>query len=187
MKKQWKKLISAAMALLMMGCGKTADPDDTITGGRINMTDPDAPKMIQSKDIVEFYASFFLYTRWRPEEHHSFQFQIKPAGGGTWTAAETYSETSCPADETLMTALQDVIDRYELASMNGVCEYTAGVAPEYGECILRVTYASGETLNFTVDNDPEAECSTMFCDVFADWFQKNDILWELEKWEEIGE
>ena len=45
MKKQWKKLISAAMALLMMGCGKTADPDDTITGGRINMTDPDAPKI----------------------------------------------------------------------------------------------------------------------------------------------
>ena len=187
MKKQWKKLISAAMALLMMGCGKTADPEDITTGGRINMTDPDAPKVIQSKEIVEFYTSFYLYTRWRAEEYHSFQFQIKPDGSGAWTVTEIGSETTCAADETLMTALQDVIDRKELASMNGFCEYTAGVAPEYGECILRVTYASGETLNFTVDNDPESEWAAMFCDVFADWFKQNDISWNLEKWEDIGE
>lgn len=187
MKKGWKAFMAAAMALLMAGCGKTADPAGPVSGGRINNTDPDAPKVIQSKEITEFYTSFYLNTRWTAEENHSFQFQVKPDGNGAWTVTEPGSEITCAADETLLTELQDVIDRNELASKNGICEYTAGVAPAYGACILRVTYASGEILNFTVDNDPEAEWSAMFCDVFAEWFQKNDISWELEKWEDIDE
>jgi hypothetical protein len=77
MKRFLKKLAAAGMALLMAGCGKTADPE-IIDGGTTKNNDPDAPKVIESTEITEFSVAVFLAERCREEEDHRFDFQVKP-------------------------------------------------------------------------------------------------------------
>ncbi|MBQ1467675.1 MAG: hypothetical protein IIZ27_04290 [Solobacterium sp.] len=156
------------------GCTKE---QEYTTGGTTNKTDPDAPKVIQSKDITEFQASFFLANRWAGEEEHDFQFQIQEENG-VLTASEKIMNIHAQADEQLLKDLQAVIDKYDLASMNGVYEVTAGLAPECQEREFNVVYASGETLRFTINNEPYARWAEDIYGVFADWFssQGNDAL-----------
>ena len=92
---------------------------------------------------------------------------------GVLTASEERSGASLPADAALLTALQNVIDEYDLAQFNGVYRVTAGLPPEFQERTLRVEYASGETLSFTENNEPEALWAERFYEVFADWFAAN--------------
>ena len=178
-------LLCGLMIFGLFGCGRKppADPDpdepEPIDGGTTDRTDADAPKQIVSKQITGFRAQFYLDTRWTAEEEHFFDFRVEPDAQGVLTASEKYSGLSRPADDALLTALQTVVDRRELAKRNGVWRVTAGLAPEYSDCRLRVRYASGETLSFTVDNNPAAQWAEDFYSVFADWFraQGDDALY----------
>jgi len=183
MKRFLKKLAAAGMALLMAGCGRTADPE-IICGGTTKNNDPDAPKVIESTEIVGFSVAFFLAERWTEEEDHRFDFQIKPDENGVLTAYEQYSGIRCPADETLLNALQEVISQNNLAAMNGIYEVTAGLPPEYNARRLEVEYASGEKLYYTVDNDPYETWAVQVCDVFVDWFHANEIVWNIKRFGE---
>lgn len=151
------------------GCKKESEPEP-ITGGTTDHTDYNAPKVIESKEISEFHASFYLRNRWTAEDRRTFQFQVNIDDNGVLKASEEFSGVSFPADATLLTALQTVIDEQKLAAMNGVDKITAGLPPEYQACTLRVNYASGEMLKFTVNNDPEAEWAEAIYTVFAEWF-----------------
>ena len=180
MKRILKKLAAAGMALLMTGCGKTAD-EEIICGGNTKNNDPEAPKVIESTEIVGFSLAVFLAERCTAEEDHRFDFQIKTDENGVLTAYEHHSGIRCPADETLLDALQEVISQNNLAAMNGIYDVTAGLPPEYKPRRLDVEYASGETLYYTVDNDPYEAWAVQICDVFADWFNTKEIDWKIEK------
>lgn len=180
MKRFLKKLAAAGMALLMTGCGKTADPE-IICGGTTKNNDPDAPKVIESTEITEFSVAVFLAERCREEEDHRFDFQVKPDENGVLTAYEIYSGIQHPADEALLNALQEVIAQNNLAAMNGIYEVTAGLPPEYKARNLEVEYASGETLHYTADNDPYETWAVQVCDVFADWFHSKEIVWNIDR------
>lgn len=175
-KKDLRMILSAALLCALSlcglcGCGDDAGPTtEPISGGTTDLTDYDAPKVILSKDISDFSASFYLDNRWTAAENHDFLFRIKPDADGMPIAAEEISGISFAADDELLSALQAVIDEEELAAMNGVYRVTAGLAPGYQECELLVNYASGEKLSFTVNNDPCAEWAEMIYTVFADWF-----------------
>jgi len=186
MKNAWKKLVSAVMAIFMIGCSKTTE-SEIICGGRTDKSDPDAPKVIESTEITEFSVAFFLAERWTGEDDHRFDFEVKPDENGVLTAYEHYSGIQHLADEDLLNALQEVIVQNNLAMMNGIYEVTAGLPPEYQPRILKVKYASGETLSYTVDNDPYEAWAVQICDVFEGWLKQNNISWDLEKWENIGE
>ena len=180
MKQLWKKLAAAGMALLMTGCGKNAE-QEIICGGTTKDNDPNAPKVIESTEIVGFSVAVFLAERWTDGEDHRFDFEIKPDETGVLTAYEQHSGIRYPADEALLNALQEVIAQNNLAAMNGIYEVTAGLPPEYQPRRLNVEYASGETLSYTVDNDPYETWAVQICDVFADWFYANEIVWNVEK------
>ncbi|MBE7003537.1 MAG: hypothetical protein E7425_04515 [Ruminococcaceae bacterium] len=181
-KRKGRRIMAALLCLLSLlglgGCKKpaAAPPEEPISGGVTNRTDYNAPKTITSKDIAELDASFLLETRWKSEQRdNSFHFTVKPDAQGVLTASEEVLGISCPADGALLTALQEIVDRYKLASWNGVYRVTAGLAPEYRPGGLNVRYASGETLAFTTDNDPFAEWAEAFYDAFALWFaEKGD-------------
>ncbi len=157
-----------------LGTGGCTQEQEYTTGGTTNKTDPDAPKVIQSKDITEFQASFFLANRWSGEEENDFQFQIQEENG-VLTASEKIRDIRARADEQLLKDLQAVIDKYDLASMNGVYEVTAGLAPECQEREFNAVYASGETLKFTINNEPYARWAEDIYDVFAGWFSAQGI------------
>ena len=145
--------------------------EPVLSGGTVDRSDPLAPKEIVSREITELDADFTLFTRWSGErDDHDYHFQIQPGEGGVLTVTETRRGLSRPADAGLLEALQKVIEENGLAALNGVDKFTAGLAPGYQPGGLRVTYASGETLRFRVNNDPHALWAEEFYDIFAAWF-----------------
>lgn len=160
-------------ALALLGLGGCTNEPEAIDGGTTTVIDADAPKVIESKEITAFSVNFFLWNRWRGEDEHFFRFEVKEDASGTLTASETRSGVSHPADEALLSALQEIIDEYELVKENGLYEVTAGLPPEYQERTLRVEYASGESLCFTTNNEPNAAWAERVYEVFADWFAAN--------------
>ncbi|MCR5789069.1 MAG: hypothetical protein K6G83_04195 [Lachnospiraceae bacterium] len=181
----WLQAVCIAAFVGLSGCAANpaaaaeALEEEPISGGVTDKTDPNAPKEIRSDEISDFDAEFYLGWRWMGEDDHNFAFSVKPDEEGTLIAAEDNSGISLPADEKLLTALQEVIREYDLASMNGVYQVTAGLPPEFRPCKVTVRYASGEELTFTMDNDPEAEWAEDIYTVFAQWFkeQGNDALY----------
>ena len=139
-------------------------------GGLIERSDHSAPSVIKSRDITSFQAVFYLNTRVTAKGHHNFRFQVKKDAAGVLTASEEISAISRPADAKLLAALQGVIEQRKLAQENGVYRVTSGLPPEYQPCSLQVNYASGEVLRFTSDNNPFAQWSQEFYDIFAAWF-----------------
>lgn len=167
-------LLGITMIYGLLGCDDSAKshPEEGLPGGVLNRTDPGAPKVINSKEISAFYTRFYLATRWTDveQEKHMFEFRVQPDENGVLTASEYISGIRFPADQKLLTALQRVIEQEKLAGQNGLYRLTAGLPPEYQECNLKVNYASGETLSFTVNNDPYAAWTEKIYTVFADWF-----------------
>ena len=147
---------------------------EPVDGGTANRTDYSAPKEIISDTITGFDASFSLFTRWKSDEYDNFfRFRIKKDEQGVLTASEDILGISYPADEELLTALQEVITKNDLAALNGIYDVTAGLPPEYSEGGLTVDYDSGEVLSFTTDNNPYALWAEEVYDVFAEWFAAN--------------
>ena len=166
-------LLCAALLFGLAACTGEPEPapePEPIDGGTTIHTDANAPKVIESKDIRAFYANFYLQNRWRGDRESFFEFEIRLDDKGTLTAAEKVSGASLPADKELLDALQAVIDEYDLASLNGIYEVTAGLPPEFQERYLQVSYESGESLTYTANNEPEAKWAEAFYDVFAAWF-----------------
>jgi len=122
-------------------------------------------------------VNFMLGGEWAPgHENVFYTFEVKPDGSGTLTVAESVTGVSAPADKALLDALQAVVDEYALAGQNGVYRLTAGIDPsEFGPSTLTVHYASGETLTFTVDNNPDEPWARATYLAFAKWFASRGI------------
>ena len=177
--KKGKRIMAAMLCVLLLfglcGCARKPNmADEPVDGGNTHHVDSGAPKVIESKDITDLKMSFFVATRWDSEENGFFTFTVGQEGGAL-TATEENRGIRCPADGTLLTALQEIIDRYDLASQNGLYDVTAGLAPEYQPGGITVLYASGEKLTFTTDNNPFAMWAQDAYDVFAEWFAINGI------------
>ena len=168
-------LLSAILALFgLSGCVDISLPGERpISGGVTDKTDPKASKEIDSEEITEFYADICLLGEWTPgRENQKYVFEIKKDEAGVLTASEQVTGLSRPADEALLTGLQEIIEEQELAKKNGVYRVTAGLPPEYQKVYFKTVYASGETIEFTVNNEPEKAWRKQIYLLFADWFQK---------------
>lgn len=171
-------LIGLLLLFVLTACTDAQDPGligEPVDGGTVtDGTDPNAPKVIESKDITGFDANFVSSIRWRTATEsrtEAFRFVVSPDADGVLTAAEEEYGFRAPADESLLTGLQEIIDRYGLVSMNGTYRVTAGLPWEYQASWLTVDYASGEKLWFTVNNEPFAEWTADVYDLFAAWFE----------------
>lgn len=150
----------------------TETDDGPIDGGVTDRSDYSAPKEIKSKDITEYYFNFCIEGKWAPGyENGYYTFEIKSDAAGKLIASEKLTGVSAEADKELIAAIQDIIDSYKVAAMNGEYRLTAGLDPAYfGPSTLRVSYASGEKLTFTRDNEPDAEWVIRTYLAFAKWF-----------------
>lgn len=177
-------ILCASLLSGLFGCGQKPDggTDEPVDGGGTYRRDDSAPKVIESKDITDFYASFFIGTRWTGDEDHQFHFSVKPDETGALTAREELSGVSSAADSELLSRLQAVIDKYDLASKNGIYESNMSLPPEFQDCEMLVDYASGEQLKFKILNEPYALWGEEVYDTFADWFGEkgNQSLWPPE-------
>ena len=167
-------LLCALFLFGLGGCAKrpAKDPEPK-TGETINLIDPDAPKVIKSKEISTLSISFYLATRWDKAENHAFSFEVKPDESGVLTAYESSSGISCLCGGALLESVQAVVDEEDLALQNGVYESNLSLPPEFQGCEVNIGYASGEMLAFTVINDPYALWAEKIYSIFAGFFASN--------------
>ncbi len=157
------KMIKIALSLIAVmilfipfnGCsGKKNDFEDK-EGGRSEWTDPKAPKVIESKEIVSFNYEFrtSTFTFHGNDLGYDFCFlSLKKQESGAMCVVRGISydrevfnhEFTLPLS--VLDELQDVVEKTKLANSNGIRNITYGI-PHYLGSSLRVEYVSGEKIS----------------------------------------
>ena len=166
MKAVWCIMLAALAGLLLSACRPAEEAP--LCGGVTNRTDHSAPKVIESKEIAEFSASF-----WITDEHASqsgrWELQaFKESSGGVAVSVRGVVQGQAQADTSFLADLQEVIDRFGLAKSNGIDRVTAGLPPRFSPTRLSVDYASGERLYFQMNGDPKAEWPRVLLELFLE-------------------
>ena len=169
-----KKFLTAIFAVLtgVFLAGYDASAEAPLCGGVTARTDRTAPKVIKSKEITAFSTSFLLRDETSPHEAiEHWSFTVKKDDSGR-IAIEAGNGATVQADDALLAELQQVIDRFDLAALNGTDRVTAGLPPVFGPCRMSVDYASGERLYFQRNSRPEEGWPRAMLDIFLNAFEK---------------
>lgn len=146
--------------------------NDNLNDGDVVDKSFDAPKTIDSKDIIYFYAGFF-----KPDylddsrEGDSFVFEITDKGNGTFLLKEqkTYN-VQCEITADTLSQLDALLRAHDLISENGTDKVTGGLPPEFGRVTIKATYQSGEKLYVSRNNNPQDELLEEMVKFFKDIF-----------------
>ena len=159
----WCIMLSALAGLLLTACWHKEEAP--LCGGVTDRTDHSAPKVIESKQISSIAASFWI----QDEEGRGTRWKLsakKDGSGGVSVSVEGAVQEQAQADSAFLDAVQKIIDRFELAKLNGIDRVTAGLPPAYSPTRLSVDYASGESLYFQMNGRPEAEWPRALLELF---------------------
>lgn len=167
-------VLIAMLVVVLAGCIRHADvidPVGPISGGKVDRTDYTAPKTIKSKELTYFSDKFFLYGEYNYENDATYDFEVVKNDDGSVSIEEkSCYQVKCKTDEHILKDLQAIIEKYELAKLNGVDKHTAGLPPEYQPSYFEAKYASGESLYFSQNNDPDDPCAREVLKLLGDEF-----------------
>lgn len=148
-------LLIVAVAVVLTGCARRT-PSEVVEadGGVQNDTSYDAPKTIESTQIIAFSCEFSGFTMDEKDTRlagQAFQLEAKLENGavkGSYHAYTRYDGEKKPfrASHSFMDALQKVVAEHDLAQHNGLSYRVSGLPEGYG-ATLSVTYASGESIH----------------------------------------
>lgn len=158
----------AGLLCSLAGCGVSPK------GGNVDHTDPNAPKEIQSDDLIYLSVSFYCNERveWE-KEGAEYWFELKKEDGKCTLSEDHCYQISCEVDEKLLAEAQQIIRDYHLVGYNGRDEYTQGIPPEFGPFSLSAKYASGESIHFHMNIDPSADWTWAFLKCFRRVFAEH--------------
>ena len=165
MKALWCIMLAALAGLLLSACRPAEEAP--LCGGVTDRTDHSAPKVIESKQISSIFASFWI----QDEEGRGTRWKLsarREGSGGVSVSVEGAVREQAQADSAFLDAVQKIIDRFELAKLNGIDRVTAGLPPAYSPTRLSVDYASGERLYFQMNGRPEAEWPRALLEIFLE-------------------
>lgn len=157
-----------------VGRDTDTEPDGPVDGGVTDRSDPDAPKTIESTQIVAFDCRFSTMDADEPGAlgNHIYQLQAKLENGavkGTYAVLDAGEEHAFRESHDFLSELQGLAEMYELAQYNGRDLSVAGIPDEFG-ARLDVQYASGEQI-YAFDNQ----------DNFLSWGAMNALLGLFER------
>ena len=149
----------------------TAAPivNEAVCGGKVDYSDPTAPKAIESKDITSFSTYFFRYNDY-DGGGAGYSFKAEKNSVGTVTVSAGSGDDACISDASFMEKLQKIIEDNNLVIANGKNTHTSGLPAEFQPCYLNADYASGEHLYFSVNNDPRGQWQSAVYYCFAEEF-----------------
>lgn len=154
--------VLAGLLCFLMGCSGLFPK-----GGTVDHSDPDAPKEIQSDDLVFLSVSFFRYEEVETErEGAEYHFELRKEDGKVTLSEDECYKISCEVEEEVLAGAQKIIRQYDLVLNNGTDRYTRGIVPEYGPFSLTADYASGEKLYFHMNIDPYEDWTWAFLKYF---------------------
>ena len=125
------------------------------TGGeRKDHTDPNAPKVIESTEIVEFHCEFSTLTLVGAEKLRRGVYSLDAVSGenavsGNYSLripGEEGEHIRFTAEPSFLEALQELVAKYDFAKHNGLSVRVSGLPNLYG-VRLQVEYASGEFIH----------------------------------------
>lgn len=132
-----------------------SEDDDPIDGGATDNSDTNAPKSIESTQIISFDCRFSTMDVAEPGKlgNHIYLLQAKLENGGVkgmYQVRDTGEEHSFRASQNFLGEVQTLVAIYDLAQHNGHDYTVAGLPDEYG-AQLNVQYASCESI-YAYDN-----------------------------------
>ena len=132
-----------------------SEDDGPIDGGATDNSDLNAPKSIESTQIISFDCRFSTMDIAEPGElgNHVYQLHAKWENGavqGMYRVRDTGETHSFRVSQTFLDEVQILVARYSLAQYNGHNCTVAGLPDEYG-AKLDVRYASRESI-YASDN-----------------------------------
>ncbi|MBO4835824.1 MAG: hypothetical protein J5483_06900 [Lachnospiraceae bacterium] len=155
-------VLLAGLLCFLTGCGSLLPK-----GGTVDHSDPNAPKEIQSDELVFFEVSFYRYEEVETEKDGAeYHFELKKEDGTCILSEDECYQISCEVDEKVFAEVQKIIREYDLISYNGTDRYKKGIVPEYGPFSLSAKYASGESLYFHMNIDPNEDWTWAFLKYF---------------------
>ncbi len=143
---------TAALAAPFLLPRRSHDTDD-IDGGVRHNNSYDAPKKIESSEIIEFYCEFSTLTMIDEGElgnlHYEFSAKLKDdtvdVSYQCYNRSDKNEKKSVQKDVVFMKQLQEIVLTYDLAQHNGLSYFVSGLPDMYG-AILNVSYKSGESI-----------------------------------------
>ncbi len=162
--------LAIAAAVLIAGCGKNTEhvpeaeggphtlkpiTDGPVDGGVIDSSDPDAPKTIESKQLIIFECRFSTMDDAEPGTlgNHIYELEARLENGavkGVYRIADTGEERLFRESHEFLSEIRALIETYDLAQHNGHAYAVSGLPEEYGARI-DAQYASGESI-YASDN-----------------------------------
>ncbi len=123
-------------------------------GNREDHTDLNAPKVIESTEIVEFHCEFSTLTSLESEKLGRGVYELDAVleenmVSGKYSVhlpGEGEEDSPFEADSSFMTALQELVAEYDLARYNCLSVRVSGL-PYFFGARLQVEYASGESIH----------------------------------------
>ncbi|MBQ0028605.1 MAG: hypothetical protein KBS96_08375 [Lachnospiraceae bacterium] len=182
MKKVTVKLIILLLCIgcmaIVVGCSgkKGTGSQEFVTGGVTDTSDYDAPKVIESEELIYFRTEFYRYSDYVYNADRRYKFCMSKNDDGSYTISEgDNEELKCETNAEFAVKLQQIIKDNNLVEWNGTHKQTAGLAPEYRPYWVEALYASDEKLSFFMNGDPMAEWTWQVLDLFANEFGTHGI------------
>ena len=127
---------------------------DPIDGGVVKRYWTDAPKIIESQEIVSFHCEISLLAACDADEigHRVYKLDAAVKDGEVlvtydWRDRSGESDKAeYKADADFMVRLQEIVTTYDFAKHNGYYHTVSGLPDMYGES-LNIVYASGERID----------------------------------------
>lgn len=157
-------LLLSLTALLLVGCGarigKGAEPDGPtpeVDGGVTDRSDPDAPKALPSSPIASFDCRFSTTLAVEPGAlgNHIYKLAAKLDGGavkGSYQMQDKEAARVFNADHSFLDDVYELLERYDVAQLNGHDVEVHGLPDEFG-VELDVVFWSGEHLTVYDNRD----------------------------------
>ena len=153
--------LGAALAVASIAGGITAicrrraeQNTDAVDGGVVKRYWSDAPKVIESSEIVEFHSEISLLAACETEglEHRVYTLDAVSDNGKVRVKYDWYQrqgdsdKAEYTADADFLVHLQEIVAEYNFAQYNGYYHSVSGLPDMYGER-LNILYASGERIS----------------------------------------
>lgn len=141
--------------------------DVPVSGGVTNNTDYNAPKEIKSENLISLSVGFYHEDKYNRSSGRYYNFILEPDEEGRIIFKESYVSEGFEVDKSVLSDVQAIIKKYDLAKSNGYHKTTAGLPPQFEECFFEAKYDSGEYISFSENSDPSAAWSQELLEYFA--------------------
>ena len=145
---------AAAVGGILTACRRRRKQNsDEIDGGVVKRYYADAPKVIESTEIVEFHCEISLISVVETDGlgHRVYKLDAAVNDGEVTVKYDWYERQGkrdkgeYKADVDFMVRLQEIVATHDFAKHNGYYHTVSGLPDMYGES-LKIVYASGEQI-----------------------------------------